>query len=385
MIGMPNSGVLSIAVGIMIGSWFFLIANLILHVVLRGFWISAIGVRYVSGDIDFDRLRLAPKFDRYLRRRIPSFDDFIERLEKVCSVVFAFTFLIIFILLACGMFIVLIAAFDELLTSLLKPHVSPGFYEAVDQGINIILVLTGLIYFIDFVTLGWIKRRRWLARVYYPFYRFYSLVTLSFLYRPLYYNLIDDKFGRRVALLLIPYMIVVGVIASVQTEGHLYFSTDETAFLSKTHYAESLEKHDVLSYASIPSRYVENGFLEVFIPYTFNDNRVVDTLCPGIVAGKKLGVNSSAIKFSGPSKNVTSADSLLLCVSQVSRIHVNDSLVICSPYFYTHPNQGEYGLLHVLDVSYLPRGKHQLLVEKQRFRSDTLRWLKHASFPFWVE
>ncbi|MDX1479725.1 MAG: hypothetical protein R3301_18560, partial [Saprospiraceae bacterium] len=131
MIGIPDSSLLSVSIGVMLGSWFFLLANLILHVVLRGFWISAIGVRYVSGDIDFDRLRLAPRFDRYLRRRIPSFDDFIARLEKVCSVVFAFTFLIIFILIACGMFVVLIAVVDKLLEALLEPHVSAGFFDTV--------------------------------------------------------------------------------------------------------------------------------------------------------------------------------------------------------------------------------------------------------------
>ena len=34
-----------------------LIFNLILHVILRGVWIGALGLRYVSGDIDFEVLK----------------------------------------------------------------------------------------------------------------------------------------------------------------------------------------------------------------------------------------------------------------------------------------------------------------------------------------
>ena len=74
---------------------FFILINLVLHVLLRGIWISTLGLRYVSGEIDFDKLRLAPRFDRFLRRRIVSFDQYILRLENLCSVIFAFTFLIV--------------------------------------------------------------------------------------------------------------------------------------------------------------------------------------------------------------------------------------------------------------------------------------------------
>jgi len=49
-----------------------------LHVLLRGFWISAFG--YVSGDIDYDSLKYSPKFTRYLKKRVGSFDKYIATL-----------------------------------------------------------------------------------------------------------------------------------------------------------------------------------------------------------------------------------------------------------------------------------------------------------------
>ena len=38
--------------------WFALIINLTTHVLFRGLWISTVGLRYVSGDVDFEELKL---------------------------------------------------------------------------------------------------------------------------------------------------------------------------------------------------------------------------------------------------------------------------------------------------------------------------------------
>ena len=50
--------------------------------------------------------------------------------------------------------------------------------------------------FIDFVTQGWLKRKRWTTRFYYPFYWVFKYLTLSFLYRPMVYNFLDTRFGK---------------------------------------------------------------------------------------------------------------------------------------------------------------------------------------------
>ena len=40
------------------------IANLLIHILVRGLWIGAIGLRYVSGDIDYDKLKYNERFIR---------------------------------------------------------------------------------------------------------------------------------------------------------------------------------------------------------------------------------------------------------------------------------------------------------------------------------
>ena len=75
--------------------WIF-IFNLVLHVLLRGLWIGAIGLRYVSGDIDYNKLNYSDKFTTYLQRKVGSFDKYISRLENYCSILFSITFLLVF-------------------------------------------------------------------------------------------------------------------------------------------------------------------------------------------------------------------------------------------------------------------------------------------------
>lgn len=76
-------------------AWFsciILLFNLIFHVLLRGLWIGALGLRYVSGDIDYEKLNYSTKFTTYLEKKVGSFDRYIARLENYCSIIFAVSF-----------------------------------------------------------------------------------------------------------------------------------------------------------------------------------------------------------------------------------------------------------------------------------------------------
>ena len=86
-----------------------LLFNLLLHVTLRGLWIGALGLRYVSGDIEFDELRYSQRFIKYLKKRIPSFDKYIANMENYCSILFAVSFLLIFYVLSFSLIMIYFA------------------------------------------------------------------------------------------------------------------------------------------------------------------------------------------------------------------------------------------------------------------------------------
>jgi len=84
--------------------WTIFFINLLIHVILRGLWIGAIGLRYVSQDIDYNSLDYSTRFTQYLRKQVGDYDDFIERLERFCSILFAYTFLLFLLLLSLLLF-----------------------------------------------------------------------------------------------------------------------------------------------------------------------------------------------------------------------------------------------------------------------------------------
>lgn len=371
---------------VMLGAWYVLIINLILHVLLRGLWISTIGLRYVSGDIDFNKLNISPKFDRFLRTNILSFDLYIRQLEKLCSSVFGFTFLIIFILISGGLFVV--GIFILVIT---MEGVSTRFgdlWVLVIVPFLLLYLLGGFIYFLDFITLGWIKRKKEIAGFYYPIYRFFSVITLAFIYRPIYYNLLDNKFGRNIVLFLIPYLIGFTLIASLTVNLHAYLPGNRTLqSISNNFYDDTSEDRSSYS-ASISSKFVKNGFVQLFLPYVArNDDKVIEAICPDLKPAK------TGIFFFGnndPLRNNMNADLALDCHTQRFKIYVNDTPLNNLKYrFHEHPTRKNIGLLTVLDVGYLPRGEHAIKVDVKILQNsngkDTLFFSESVVIPFWKE
>lgn len=385
---------------ILTSACFFIMVNLVLHVLLRGLWISTLGLRYVSGDVDFEKLKLSPKFDAFLRRRIGSFDRYILRLENICSVVFAFTFLIVFMLVGVGLFFFFIIFTIHFIENGLKDILpeTGAVTKTVKWAIRIFFIvfsLGGLTYFIDFVTLGWVKRRKWFSKVYFPIYRFFSFLTLSTLYRPIYYNLIDNKFGRRVGFLLVPYLVVLIFILSFKVRSHIWFPDDGgVTVLRKPYYDDLRLEGQRVPSGSLPSKYVKNGYLELFIKYyPWPDDNALKVICPDFRHSKEEGFGTDIVfvidTSGGKPLNPSPPDSALLCLSQLYEISVGDSL-FTSPkfYFHEHQNDSERGLLTVLDLNYLPRGPQEISVRKQKtsgLESDSLFWGDAFTIPFWIE
>ena len=155
-----------------------LIFNLMLHVLLRGLWIGALGLRYVSGDIDYEILNYSPKFTKYLKKKVGSFDKYIATLENYCSIIFAISFLLIFYVLAITFTIITIVLIANYV---LDSDTLPGW---ISKGIGIpimIFICVGMMLtFIDFITLGFLKKKKWISKIYFPIYWVFSFITLSF-------------------------------------------------------------------------------------------------------------------------------------------------------------------------------------------------------------
>lgn len=379
--------------------WFFLLINLCIHLLLRGLWIATLGLRYVSGDIDYHKLGYNEKFSGFLKRRIGDFDSYIERLEKLCSSIFAFTFLIIFSITSFMLFITIVGFFSNILSNFIVylGDFSPD--RSFRKYISIPFFLMGLIYFIDFISLGWFKKRKKYFGWYMPVYRLVSWLTLANIYRPIYHNFADNKFGRIFAYLLIPYIVIFVVFFSFYIETHKYLAEDRADLYSfgRNDYDDKIEEADInrfLSHASIPSPYVKNGFLEIYLPYVpVRDDKVLDSICEHREMMKNLGIESSI--YLGFSEGQDSADIenkkweeeaaySLDCLQKLWRISVNDS-IIAEPDYLLISKTNKKGLKAVLDVDYAERGHHILKLERQYLKDEKLNYKLDEIIHFWKE
>ncbi|MFK8059262.1 MAG: hypothetical protein AB8B78_04135, partial [Polaribacter sp.] len=153
-----------------------LIVNLVIHVVLRGLWIGAIGLRYVSGEIDYESLKYKKRFTSHLKRKVGSFDKYINTLENYCSILFAITFLSLFYIISffsisliitfAGNFFIKSGIFPEVVGLVLL-----GFFA-------MFFLFSSLIVFIDFITQGYLKKKEWTSFLYFPIYKIFSIITL---------------------------------------------------------------------------------------------------------------------------------------------------------------------------------------------------------------
>ena len=374
------------------GSWLFLFLNLLLHVVLRGMWIAAVGLKSVSGDIEFDKLRFDPIFAKYLNRKMGSFDDYIHKLERLSSTFFAFTFLVVFVLVSFLMTFFVFLIFVTVIQKAFDLDMeNSGAGNAVVGLGGLAYFVLALIYAIDFITLGYFKRQRDIHKVYMPIYRLFSFITLAPLYRPLYYNMIDNRFGRRLGRLLVPYFLILSIVATGRFNTHRYFPHGmvlDEVFTSNDLYDDRRADYRLIHNASIPSRTVDNDFLEVFVKYRARrDEPVMEFRDSTLRSGKWMGfVTDIRLGPINPKKN-TAPDSMLMSLTEIVRFNIGDSIIreIPNPKFYVHTNAKERGIITTLDLQWLPRGIHELNVEKLRFpakREDTLEWRTMETIPF---
>lgn len=368
-----------------------LLFNLLLHVVLRGLWIGALGLRYVSGDIEFDKLKYTDKFKNYLQKKIVSFDRYIGSLENYCSVLFAISFLLIFYVLALAMVIICFVLIANFIIE------NDNLPDWISQGVGITLIvflaLGMFLTFFDFITQGLLKRNKWVAKVYFPIYWVFSFITLSFLYRPLVYNFLDHKFGKRLILLLTPIYIIILILASVKYNNSNYLEerNSSSRFANKENYQDMIvENTDYPGEIVIPSKVIRTPYLHIFIPFRENiEDRIFaydSTIKPkndrrGLSSGINVGTD-----WEDEWANLKQRDSIrnrYLDIFNETHSFKIDTLKLDEDFIVTISGKDQLGFETNLNIRDISEGKHILKLIRLRKRKDTTQTLLEAQVPFW--
>lgn len=381
--------VLVFPVSLLVLGTYGLVAILFFHLVLRGLWIGAIGLRSVSGGFDFEELDFQPKFDTWLRRRLGTFDGFIGRLEERSSLAFSLAFLLFFAIVGLWMFInITVLSSIYYIAYIRDLSLQNPVYILLALLPLLIWCLMGLAYMVDFATMGYLKKVKWLQKIYFPIYRLFSWITLARFYRPLYYNLIDHPFGRKMIWVIVPLVFVVSLIGDIKIGRNPYFpelSNVKTSVVSGSYLDDGEMEWVQYQFASLESRYAREDYLEVFTPYLgLYHNPILKHQFPDLTSAKIRGFGfSDIVSTFNPKANT---DSLLIAHNSLHRVYLGDSLLQDIPWrLYHHPKRKQDGWLFALPVYDLERGEHCLKFDELRanygYLSD-LVWETQATICF---
>ncbi len=378
----------------LISCW-ILVANLMIHVVLRGLWIGALGLRYVSGDIDYEELNYSEKFTKYLQRKIGSFDKYIATLENYCSVVFAVSFIFIFYFLASFAFVIFLLL---LVMIFIEPDYA-GVWDNITQWIGIGLILFTILgmflTFIDFITQGFLKRKKWTTFFYFPIYRVFSKITLSFLYRPLVYNFLDNRFGRRLSWILVPAYIGILYLSSFYYNDSNYIKADLRSsenFANYSNYEDLISKeNDFIDFAAIPSKVISDPYLKVFMVFDDNLESRLLAFNPGLKPLKDNRGYTTDIEFfdDRPSKKARQKrDSLRKEYFKTFNYCYDvfiDNKKYETQFVATSDTYKNLGFETYIDIDTLSEGKHILKITRKRVDREENDTIIHrmTSIPFW--
>lgn len=363
-----------------------LIFNLLLHVILRGLWIGALGLRYVSGDIDYEKLNYSEKFTKYLKKKVGSFDRYIGRLENYCSIIFAISFLLIFYVLALTLTIIAIVAVVKLFLD--NDTISNSYGPFIGIPLIIFIVFGMFLTFIDFITLGWLKKKKWLSKIYFPFYWCYSKITLAFLYRPIVYNFLDNKFGRRVSFALVPVYILILVATSFNYKMSNYFNNDISSnsyIADRNNYEDALEDKDFIEKVAINSKVITAKHLKVFMVIYEDFDDYIFTFNKSLKPKEdNRGLNSDIVFSSNISwsKRDSLRQEYIKTLNDVFTLRI-DSTDYKSDFIFGESMKGQKGFETYLSLKDLPEGKHLLKVLRKRIYEGDTTTVYHDRIPFW--
>lgn len=381
-----NQVIQSTFLGIVLSACYILICTLLIHLALRGLWIGALGLRYVSGEIEFDKLKYENKFDSYLKKKIISFDKYIATLENYCSIMFAVSFLLIFYLISV---IMIISIIGIILQFIIRNENLPELFRNILGKILVTIMLLGsFLTLIDFFTQGFLKKRRILAKIYFPFYCLFSFLTLSFLYRPLVYNFLDHAFSKRISLLLVPLYLVIISFSFLEYKNSNYLDnklSNNKISLNNENYEDMLIKDgDLVESVTIQSKVISEHYIKIFCVYKNEIENDIFEFHPSLNPQKDR--RGYRILFGNDSTSTKKRDSLttkyLEMYNKITQVYI-DSTIYNHDFLISKNNKNQLGFETYINIKNLSEGKHLLNLNQLKIINNDTVSIAKTNIPFW--
>ncbi len=252
---------------------YWLITGLIMHLICRGIWIGMVGLSYTFPEgIRLDKISYQEPFKDKVAR-ISSYEAIVIRLEKISSTLFSVSFMLFMSLIGGYLFFLILVILPLTTSWFVFDYELEGPIVQALRGWIYLIVSLGVIGLIDFLSLGYFRRFKIVAKIYWPLHRFISTLTLSRFYRPIYYGMVTNFNKWVVFLLLLTFTVVsifgAGSITDTRYAGDTWSRL--TTFGSGQGYASFVGYYDDQNEenpsvrAHIPSDIINGNVLRLFV------------------------------------------------------------------------------------------------------------------------
>lgn len=368
-----------------------LIFGFVLHLIFRGFWVASVCLSYVfPKGIQTENVEdYAPPFRKKVKRLTDTSADLVVWMESASSTIFFLSFL--FFSLIIGVLVSLLIIIPH--QGLRDTWGDTGFM--VLQISSYLMLLLGVVYLVDFLTMGFIKKQKKLAKVYYPVYWVFSVLTLSFLYRSAYYTLVTNiKRKWLLAVGVAGYMIIAFTITQISFAGSnlmpalSFGNTDIKNYLGiqsnrykydTRQYENTRKANDLIQHVSIQSDIVGEKYLKLFVVHQKAIERLMNRDCKAKMMGKM---------------NALEQRKMLECYKNFYKIFIDDSLIPKVKWrYYQHPKTSEEGIIAFIPIDHLVPTEHIVEVklnvgsekEQKELNNFGIKNDIYAYIPFWKD
>lgn len=344
------------------GALVLLVLAFILHLLLRAYWVALVGMNSVfPGGLRFDRIRAGPLAKELLTRRWPDIDAAIDRADDRATVVFGLGVAIALALVPVSLTVIVLFVLSSIIASMTGQP---------DTASWVFLATTGA-WFAPFAAAAvldryWGQHLRpgsWTHRACMAVLSLYSRLGMSRDGNPLI-TLFSTNVGERrgsgivfVALLVAMFLSMAGLVMSQNDLGvgsYGAFPEPRRGMPFSTggrHYAS---RHDegwspIVPY--VPDMVAKGDYLALVVPYVPRYFSHLLEHCDGAGPARK--------KLDDEQRR---RETLRACMDRGIEVSLDGQPVAVDPDWYTEPGRDLRGLIYMIPVRELARGRHELVV-----------------------
>jgi hypothetical protein len=360
----------------------FLVFTFILHFAMRALWVGLVGLAsvYPGGINKESKDRHSVYFLEQLTEEFPSLRRFNEQLDRLCSLVFAFSFGMVMVMLSIAL---LLGAF--ILIDLLVAMALPQLGGWVAKGLIALLILAFIFNMLLNVKTWWDKPL--VRRIHYPYNRMLNRIIYLFMRQPATYLtytfMTNEKMSRLGGVYFLSLFIaLLAFVSGMQENGILHFNRDfhirQGSRADKFEYFEYVDQlpEGVFIYSPVlPSAEIRGDFLPLFVP-TFARTRTVRQGRCG-----EYQPPEGEPPLEGRALRQEERQFTLDCYARLYRVFLDSVPVPDLRWrFKEHEHRGEEGIITYLPIGDLPYGEHLLQLERPYYSLEgEARWV---NIPF---